>query len=175
MKRGGILNHQLAAAIAQMGHYDVLLVCGAAYPVAYDEHVIDLAVAPRLPETLDVLRAIRTELWVEKVVFIEDALRFNQRFVKSASEIFPDAETETRTNDWFHGDGGKAAKFIVRTGGWAPWANVGLVAGIPFVEWVANADGVVPDDWQSRYELNREHGHSGLGKQVGSPRSRRKD
>lgn len=172
MKRSGILNTRLAEAVAKMGHYDVMLVCGPAYPVNYTEvgdRLIDLAVAPGLPDTPEVLQAIRGEMWVEKIVFIQEAFEYNTRFVTAVKDVFPDALVATETNDWFHDQGGRGAKFIVRTGGCNPWGNVGLVAGIPFVEWVANADGVVPDDWRERYELNRRFGAAGLDAEPGTP------
>ncbi|MCK5748231.1 MAG: hypothetical protein KAH44_18585, partial [Oricola sp.] len=67
MKKGGILHPQLARAVAEMGHYDLMLVVGAAFPIAAElreqGRVIDVAVSPDCPSPEQVLTAIRTEMW----------------------------------------------------------------------------------------------------------------
>ncbi|WP_223476590.1 RbsD/FucU domain-containing protein [Oricola indica] len=161
MKKGGILHPQLARAIAEMGHYDLMLVVGAAFPIAAElrdqGRVIDVAVAPSCPSPEQVLSAIRTEMWVEKLILIEDARQYNQPYVDGVHRIFPDALIDTKSNDWFHDEGGQSAKYVVRTGGWTPFGNVGLVAGIPFVDWVASTGGKMPAEWRERHDLQLSH------------------
>lgn len=159
MRRGGILNVQLVAAIAQMGHDDIMLVTDAGFPIEYpDARVIDLAVLPNVPDLMTVLRGIRQEMWVEKFALIEDAKLNNPNVTNGVAAIFPDAEATTEPNSWFHGQGYQNAKFIVRTGAWMPWGNVALMSGIPVVEWFAATGAPVPKDWQERYDLNKKLG-----------------
>lgn len=162
MRRGGILNVRLQTAIAQMGHDDILLVTDAGFAHVYDERVIDLALVPGIPDLFTVLRAIRRELWVEAFALIEDATRHNPVVSEGVAAIFPDAKAETRPNAWFHGEGYRSAKWIVRTGAWLPWGNVALISGIPVVEWFANTGAAVPEAWVERHRLNREHGRDGI-------------
>ena len=164
MKRFGVLNHQLATAIAKMGHDDVMIVCDAGFPIVYDgsDKVIDLAVVPGVPDLLTVLRAVRQEMWVERFAVIDGSQVNNPQVARRAKEIFPDAIADARPNAWFHEDGYQQAKFIVRTGAWMPWGNVALWSGIPVEEWFTNTDAEVPADWLERYEMNRDHGSDGL-------------
>jgi D-ribose pyranase len=162
MRRNGILNVKLSRAISEMGHDDILLVTDAGYPMAYDDRVIDLALCPGVPDLVTVLRAIRQEMWVEEYHMIEDAKENNPNAWNGVAEVFPDAKASTRPNSWFHEDGYRGAKYIVRTGAWMPWGNVALVSGIPVQEWFNNTGAPVPESWTERHELNIKFGKTGV-------------
>ena len=163
MRRDGILNVDLAAAIAKMGHDDIMLVTDAGFPIHYpDDRVIDLAVVPNVPDLFTVLKGIRQEMWVEKFALIEETDQYNPNVKNGVAEIFPDAIATTMPNEWFHEDGYRQAKFFVRTGGWLPWGNVALFSGIPVIEWFGATGGPLPPDWQERYDLAKKHGQDGL-------------
>ena len=162
MRRNGILNVKLSRAISEMGHDDILLVTDAGYPMAYDDRVIDLALCPGVPDLVTVLRAIRQEMWVEEYHMIEDAKENNPTAWNGVAEVFPDAKASTRPNSWFHEDGYRGAKYIVRTGAWMPWGNVALVSGIPVQEWFSNTGASVPESWTERHELNVKFGKVGV-------------
>jgi D-ribose pyranase len=163
MRRDGILNIQLVTAIAQMGHDDIMIVSDAGFPILYpDDRVIDLAVVPNVPDLFTVLKGIRQEMWVEQFAMIDEAEKNNPTVLNGVKEIFPDAEAKTMPNNWFHEEGYKAAKFIVRTGAWMPWGNVALFSGIPVVEWFAATGAPVPEEWKERYQKSQEFGDKGL-------------
>jgi D-ribose pyranase len=164
MKRFGVLNHQLAAAIAQMGHDDIMIVCDAGFPIIYDgtAKVIDLAIVPGVPDLATVLKALRQEMWVERWAVIEGSQTSNPQVARTAREVFPDALEDARPNAWFHEEGYRAAKYVVRTGGWMPWGNVALWSGIPVEEWFAATQQPVPAEWHERHEKSVAHGHEGL-------------
>ena len=163
MRRNGILNVDLAAAIAMMGHDDIMLVTDAGFPILYpDDRVIDLAVVPNVPDLFTVLKGIRQEMWVEKFALIEETAEYNPNVRDGVKKIFPDAIATTEPNEWFHGEGYEKAKFFVRTGGWWPWGNVALFSGIPVLEWFAATGGPLPDDWKERYELAEKYGQDGI-------------
>lgn len=162
MRRNGILNVKLSRAISEMGHDDILLVTDAGYPMAYDDRVIDLALCPGVPDLVTVLRAIRQEMWVEEYHMIEDAKENNPNAWNGVADVFPDAKASTRPNSWFHEDGYRGAKYIVRTGAWMPWGNVALVSGIPVQEWFNNTGAPVPESWAERHELNVKFGKTGV-------------
>lgn len=164
MKRFGVLNHRLAAAIAQMGHDDLMIVCDAGFGIDYDDpdKVIDLALVPGVPDLFTVLRAIRQELLVERFAVIDGSQVNNPQVVQGAKEIFPDAIEDARPNEWFHVEGYQQAKFIVRTGAWMPWGNVALWSGIPVEEWFTATRSPVPPEWQDRFDKNRDVGGHGL-------------
>jgi len=162
MRRGGVLNTRLLRAISEMGHDDILLVTDAGFPMAYEDRVIDLALVPNVPDLFTVLRAIRQEMWVEAFAMIEQSKEHNPVAWNGVRDIFPDAKAGTRPNSWFHEEGYRAAKYIVRTGAWMPWGNVALISGIPVQEWFANTGAPLPADWKERHDLNVRLGRQGL-------------
>ncbi|GAA4289089.1 RbsD/FucU family protein [Georgenia daeguensis] len=160
MKRGRILNAKLSYAIATMGHDDLMLVTDAGLPFKHDERVIDLALSPDVPDLFSVLRAIRQEMWVEKLAFIKEG--DNPNVVNGVKDIFPDAEATFEPNDWFHHAVDQEAKWVVRTGAWTPWGNVALWSGIPAVEWFRSTGAPPPAEWDERLERARQYGHVGV-------------
>lgn len=162
MKRSGVINSRLAAAISMLGHDDLIIVTDAGFPITYDNRVIDLALIPGVPDLFTVLRAIRLELLVEKFAFIEEAPINNPFVVNNVKKIFPDAEDTTMPNSWFHEEGFRQAKYIVRTGAWTPWGNVALWSGIPVKEWFDTTEAPLPEEWKERYEKNEKYGDMGL-------------
>lgn len=166
MRRGGVLNTRLSAALAALGHDDILLVTDAGFPIIYDDRVIDMALLPNVPDLFTTLRAIRSEIWVERFAVIEEATTHNPTVWNGVREVFPDAIASTMPNEWFHGDGWRQAKCVVRTGAWLPWGNVALFSGIPVVEWFANTGAPVPEAWRERHELNSKLGWSGVGARI---------
>lgn len=162
MRRKGVLNVKLGKAISEMGHDDIMMVVDAGYPMAYEDRVIDLALCPGVPDLLTVLRAIRQDMWVEAYHMIDDAKANNPNAWNGVAEVFPDAMGGVKPNEWFHEDGYRNAKFIVRTGAWMPWGNVALVSGIPVREWFDNTGGDVPESWKERHELNVKYGKTGV-------------
>lgn len=160
MKRGRIIHAKLSYAIATMGHDDLMIVTDAGMPFRRDERVIDLAVAPDVPDLFSVLKAIRQELWVERYAFIEEGR--NPNVVNGVSEIFPDAKQEFRPNEWFHEAVDHEAKWVVRTGAWTPWGNTALWSGIPFDEWTKTTGAEPPEEWSELLDLNRRFGQDGV-------------
>ncbi|HEY8475295.1 MAG TPA: D-ribose pyranase [Chloroflexota bacterium] len=131
MKRGGILNPDLADALARLGHTDALVVCDAGLPIPSDVRRIDLAVCPGVPRFLDVLRAIVAEIVVERAVVaseLRERCPETYEALRSALGAVPIEEVpherfKARTT---------VARAVVRTGEFTPYANVVLYAGVPF-------------------------------------------
>ena len=66
MKRGGLLNPELARAVASLGHGDLIVLADAGLPTPRAVERIDLAFAPGKPSLLDVLEAVLAEMEVER-------------------------------------------------------------------------------------------------------------
>jgi D-ribose pyranase len=62
MRRGGILNAQLAGALAGLGHTDALVVCDAGLPMPSGPEVVDLAFRFGVPGFETVLSGILKRL-----------------------------------------------------------------------------------------------------------------
>jgi len=131
LKKTGVLNHRLSAAIATMGHGDMLVVADAGLPIPPGVERIDLAVRAGLPGVVEVTEAIAGELQVERIVLASElesgnrplSDRFAGLFPGAAREVVPHAEFKRLT---------AGASAVVRTGECTPYANVILVSGVTF-------------------------------------------
>ena len=70
MKKIGIMNKDISAVIAGMGHNDEIMICGSAFPIPDGTNRIDLALEPGLPAFMYVVRVITKELEVELIFFL---------------------------------------------------------------------------------------------------------
>jgi D-ribose pyranase len=150
MKRTGILNRELCAAIAALGHGDMLLVVDAGFPVPRDVWRIDLAVAADLPDLRTVLGLIHRELIAERVVVAAEVEAHNPQLDRWLREEFAGAELERRPHAAMLAGAAQQAKAIVRTGAFDPWGNVGLVSGVDAPRWFAREGVVVPEAYSAR-------------------------
>ena len=125
MKKGPLLNAQLSALIARMGHGDMLVIGDAGLPVPPGVPCIDLAVSPGLPGIMPVLAAVLSELQVEEAVIAEEAsptLAAAFRAQTPCEAISHDALKELSAQ----------ARAVVRTGEFTPYANIVLKSGVVF-------------------------------------------
>ncbi len=131
MKKHGILQHELSAIIARLGHTDTLVVADAGLPIPPGVQRIDLAVSASVPGFLDVLRPLLAEIAVEAVIIAEELRTASPAFHAELQQALgsipistvPHAEFKQRTHQ---------ARAVVRTGEFTPYANVIIVAGVAF-------------------------------------------
>ena len=125
MKKSGLLNVELCTALARQGHGDVIVIADAGLPVPPGVPCIDLAVTLGVPRFVDVLDAVLAEMVVEEVFAAEEATG-DMRDILAARGV----------TSWIPHEAFKArsasARAIVRTGEATPYANIGLVSGVPF-------------------------------------------
>ena len=124
MKKSGILNTDLAAIVAGLGHGDLLVIGDAGLPVPQGVPCIDLAVTLGVPQMLDVLDAVLSEMCVETAFRAEEAAEIG-------TQIDTRIACELVTHDVFK-ERSASAVAVVRTGEGTPYANVGLIAGVVF-------------------------------------------
>ena len=151
MKRGGILNSGLSAAVSKLGHGDMILIgdVGCAFPEKETIEVIDLAVSDGIPLVADVLRTVLEELVVESYILAEESLTAsadvnakasadNVRKLENLLAKFPNMNGPITRKILPHADikrlwlGGEQMKVFVRTGEHTPWGYIMLVAGVSF-------------------------------------------
>ena len=126
MKKSGLLNPELLAAIGELGHTDEFIVCDGGYPIPDGLPRIDLAYRPGMPPFLDVLEAIMDEVVAESAVIAAEAspeVAASIEKLVGAAERLPHDELKDR---------GYGARFAVRTGEFTPYSNVIVVSGVPF-------------------------------------------
>ena len=133
MKKTPLINSEISAVIAQLGHTDTIVIGDMGLPIP--EHVlrIDLAVKMGLPSLQDVLENILTEMQVESYIIAEEAsVEFNDLCLsefKKAQFVVPALHKVS------HEDFKKItenAKVIIRTGEASPYYNVILSSGVTF-------------------------------------------
>ncbi len=131
MKKIGILNKDISAVIAGMGHTDMLVVADAGLPIPPGVQRIDLALREGLPGFLETVEAIFGELQVERIIVAEEAQTVSPQICERLTQIVgdvvvdmvPHAQFKTLT---------RSAAAVVRTGEFTPYANVILVSGVVF-------------------------------------------
>jgi D-ribose pyranose/furanose isomerase RbsD len=143
MRKNRILHPELAAALATLGHSDILMVTDAGFPIPADANRIDLGFYEGLPDVLDVLRVMRQEVFVEEVHFAGDILEKNKPLFAALEDIYTGSGAnfhltthEDLVNDYAH-----RAKVIVRSGSFNPWANIALVASTDPHAWFTDESG----------------------------------
>jgi D-ribose pyranase len=117
--------------IATLGHLDTLVIADAGLPIPAETVRIDLALTTGVPSAIQTLKVVLDEMKVEKIVLAEEAKERNPKYLTDVQELLPDipiefvphAEFKTRT---------ASARAVVRTGEFAPYANVILVSGVVF-------------------------------------------
>lgn len=131
MKKTTLLNSHLSRIISEMGHTDKLVVADAGLPIPRETERVDLAVRPGLPSFLEVLKAILSEMEVEKIYVAEETGRISPQLHQALKEMFPETKWEVISHEDLKGMT-KEAKAVVRTGECTPYANVILQAGVSF-------------------------------------------
>lgn len=132
MRRSGILNAELAALVAGMGHGELLVVGDAGLPVPPGVRCIDLALVPGVPGFQQAVAALLGELVVERGVANAEQLDAAPAAAVALEagwppgvplERVPHAELKLLV---------AGARAVVRTGEFTPYCNLVLVAGVPF-------------------------------------------
>jgi D-ribose pyranase len=130
VKRTPLLHAELSHVIACLGHGDMLVIGDAGLPIPDGPRRIDLALTPGVPRIAEVLRAVLTEMQVERRVLAEEALGAGRALpgwyaqqLALAPQTVSHAEFKRLSAQ---------ARAIVRTGECTSYANVILVSGVVF-------------------------------------------
>lgn len=131
MKRGGILNRDVCALIASLGHTDLICIADAGLPIPPGVARVDLALVCGIPTFLETLAAVLADLVVEHAAVAREMRGANPtayQGVRSALagislEEIPHEELKARI---------AGARAVIRTGECTPFANVLLRSGVAF-------------------------------------------
>lgn len=131
MKCDRILNKEIVAEVAALGHTEYFVICDCGLPIPKGVKCIDISVKAGYPSFLNVLDAVTEELVVESVILASEideksaplAAEMNARFGSLPMAKVPHEEFKELT---------KKAKCIVRTGETTSYANIILVGGVNF-------------------------------------------
>lgn len=131
MKKTTLLQSDLSYLIATMGHMDTLVIADAGLPIPSETVRIDLALTKGVPGAIQTLVVILEELKVEKVILAEEVKERNPKFLADVEELLPDVPVEFIAHTDFKAQTA-FARAVVRTGEFAPYANIILVSGVVF-------------------------------------------
>lgn len=131
MKKTTLLNSELSYVIASLGHMQTLVVADAGLPISPETERIDLALTKGIPGALETLKVILDEMQVEKVILAEEVKARNPQFLEAVQALLPGVPMEFVAHATFKTLTGDA-RAVVRTGEFAPYANLILVAGVVF-------------------------------------------
>ncbi|TGB08298.1 D-ribose pyranase [Streptomyces sp. MZ04] len=129
MKKSGILNRELAGAIAELGHGHTVLICDAGMPIPPGPRVVDLAFRAGVPSFAEVLDGVLAELVTEGGTAATELHEANPPAAHLLTSrvaplhLVPHEELKHLT---------AAARLIIRTGEATPYANVLLRCGVFF-------------------------------------------
>jgi D-ribose pyranase len=132
VKQRGILHAELAGVVAALGHHDLLVIGDAGLPVPKGVRVIDLALRPGVPPFLEALETVLEELHVQEGVIDSEMASVSPSMREAFERVWP---ADLPLREVPHGELLRMtadATAIVRTGEFTPYANVVLVAGVPF-------------------------------------------
>lgn len=139
MKKSALLNSDISYVIANMRHTDRLVIGDAGLPVPAGVPQIDLAVTKGVPGFLVVLKAVLTELRVEKVIFAEEIRKASPQLHNEAIEQIKRMEKDENiriTIEYVPHEQFKTetagSRAVVRTGEFSPYANIILSSGVVF-------------------------------------------
>ena len=94
MKKTGIINSEVSAVVANMGHMDWLSIGDAGMPVPFGTKKIDLAVDKELPSFMDVLRNVLKEMKVQKIYLADEIKEQNPKQLENIKQALPEVEIE---------------------------------------------------------------------------------
>jgi D-ribose pyranase len=131
MKKTALLQSDLSYIIASLGHLDTLVIADAGLPIPTRTVRIDLALTQGVPTAVQTLKVVLEEMKVEKAILAEEVKDRNPGFLEQVQQLLPGVPLEFVTHAELKARTGEA-RAVVRTGEFAPYANVILVSGVVF-------------------------------------------
>ena len=129
MKTTGILNPALSELLASSGHTDYFTVSDRGFPVPAEPARIDLALVDGIPAVVDVLRAVKAEWSIDRVVIAAEMDIASPDRVRELIELLGPEIPLQRMPHLELKRLAATAKATVRTADTVPYANIILVSG----------------------------------------------
>ena len=117
MTETGILNRDIAAEMAKMGHTDKLLIADAGLAIPNGTKVIDISLDKNVPTALETLKVVLQHFSVEKVILSGATEEVSPTRKKDFLGCFPaDMPCEIVPHPVLRDELTKEIKFAIRTG-----------------------------------------------------------
>lgn len=129
MTETGILNREIAAEMAKMGHTDMMLIADAGLAIPNTTKVIDLPLAKDLPTALQVLDEVLKHFSVEKIIYSQATVDVSPTREQAFLERFDSSvEKEVVPHPVLRDELTRKVKFAIRTGDFTANSNLILVS-----------------------------------------------
>jgi D-ribose pyranase len=131
MKKEGILNPNVNAAISSIGHTEYLVIADPGLPLPKYVKVIDLSLVRGVPSFIQTLTAVCQEFVIESYILASEMPEKSCPLYRQTTEVLSPLPEQLVTHEEFK-QLVKKARIIIRTGETTPYANVILVGGVNF-------------------------------------------
>ncbi|MGE5605145.1 MAG: D-ribose pyranase [Bacteroidota bacterium] len=131
MKKGVLLNSEISAVVAKMGHTDLLAITDCGLPIPDEIKRIDIALTKDVPGFVATLKVVLTELKVEEVIIAKEMEAENPQIHQVIQEIFKGIKISKVSHEEFKVLT-KRTRACIRTGECTPYANIILKSGVTF-------------------------------------------
>ncbi|SDQ83560.1 D-ribose pyranase [Virgibacillus salinus] len=131
MKKSGILNRDIATALARLGHTDTIVIGDCGLPIPNEVPCIDLSLEFGTPKFTSVLKAVSADMMIEEMTFASEIKDNNKALYDEISEEYKDIPKNYITHENLKKETGNS-QVIIRTGEATPFANVILKSGVIF-------------------------------------------
>lgn len=129
MTETGILNREIAAQIAKMGHTDMMLIADAGLAVPNTTPVIDISLKENIPTSIEVLEEVLKHFSVEKIIYSQATADVSPSREKEFLKYFDEnVEVEVVPHALLRDELTRKVKFVIRTGDFTANSNIILVS-----------------------------------------------
>jgi D-ribose pyranase len=128
----GILNPQLSRVIAETGHTDYLVVTDSGLPIPQEVERVDLSILPNFPRFIEVLKAVLSEVVVEKVILAEEIKTISPEMHNEILSLFPSDIVVVYMPHAEFKENTRSARAAIRSGEFTAYANIILQAGCDY-------------------------------------------
>lgn len=131
MKKLGMLNRDIAAVLAKLGHTDTVVITDCGLPIPENIWCIDVSIKLGAPSFLTVLESVTADMAIEGMILAQEIKEDNQPLHQAILEAYQDTQVQYISHEALK-NRLKEAKAVIRTGEATPYANVILHAGVIF-------------------------------------------
>lgn len=139
MKKGNVLNADISALVARLGHTDQVVIGDAGLPIPASTLRIDLALTHGVPSFLQVFSAVTQEMQVEAAILADEIVQQNplvhQALLAQLVELGKQQGNTIAVRYISHQDfktQTEHSRAVIRSGECSPFANIILCAGVTF-------------------------------------------
>jgi D-ribose pyranase len=131
VKKLGILNRDIATALASLGHTDTIIIADCGLPIPKEIDCIDLSINLGTPSLMAVIKAVMDDMTVEKFTLANEIKHNNAYIYTELIKKNPEMPIDYISHEELK-QKIKQAKTVIRTGEATPYANIILHAGVIF-------------------------------------------